>query len=406
MKDWNVSLTDIENAYGTLQKILEPTPLLKSYPLSAMYGCDVFLKLETFQPIGSFKIRGAAYKILNLTAEEKKKGVIAASAGNHAQGVAWGCKQSGVNACIVMPKTAPLTKVMNTIQLGAKVIQEGDNYDEAFAHALEIEKKENRVFIHPYEDQKIISGQGTIGLEILEQLPEVDAIFGSIGGGGMMAGIGIVMKAKAPHVKVIGCQAQGAQPMAQSFLHGKPMALENIKTFADGIAVKKATPKMFEILRPLLHKVETADDDAIFYALLKLIEKAKIISEGAGALPLAVLSQTHEHYRGKKVVLMVSGGNIDVNILGRIIDKGLIHSGRRLRVEVLIPDRPGSLSYLASVVGNEGANILESQHDRNQSTIKIDQTSVTLTLETRGQEHSDQIIQTLKKIFGFARLIQ
>lgn len=397
MKSFKLTLAEIERARQELSNFLPPSPLLLNSWLSESLGCQVYLKLENMQPIGSFKIRGATYKISTLSASERRRGVIAASAGNHAQGVAWGSQKLGVKALIVMPKGAPLMKIQNTRALGAEVVLEGETYDEAYAAAVRIARKTGKVFVHAFEDPRVIAGQGTIALEILDQLPGVDAVIGSVGGGGMMAGIGMALGELRPQVEIIGCQAAGAPAMCRSIRKGKIAAVDRVETFADGIAVRKASARMFGFLAKGLDACFEADDESIAAAVLMLLEKGKIITEGAGALPLAVLSRHRKRFKGRKVVLVVSGGNIDVNVLSRIIDRGLIRAGRRVRVNVLLSDRPGSLARLTELIAREGANILQAIHDRSEPSTTIDQTDVALTLETRGPEHSQSLIQALRE---------
>lgn len=394
---FDVSLADIQTAKTELAKYLQPSPLLLNTWLSEELGCELYLKLENMQPIGSFKIRGATYKISRLSPAERKRGVIAASAGNHAQGVAWGARKLGTSALIVMPRTAPLVKVQNTRALGAEIVLEGDNYQEAYDIALQLAKKSGRVFVHAFEDTAVISGQGTVGLEILEQLPDPDFIVSSIGGGGLMSGVSTVVKALRPQTRLVGCQATGAPAMVRSLLQGKAVTLDSVDTFADGIAVSRASEPMRRLLASRLDEVLEADDEAMATAVLTLLEKAKIIVEGSGALPLAVLEQMRRRIRGKKVVVIISGGNIDVNVLSRIIDRGLIRAGRRVRVNVLMSDRPGSLARLTDLIAKQGANIIQAIHDRNEPSTKIDQTEVALTLETKGPEHSEALIQALRE---------
>ncbi len=392
-----IRLTEIQKAKRELEKYLHPSPLLFNSWISEAMGCEVYLKLENMQPIGSFKIRGATYKISRLSSIQKRKGVIAASAGNHAQGVAWGARQLGVNALIVMPTCAPIVKLQNTKALGAEVVLRGGNYDESYDHARKIAEKTKRVFVHAFEDELVVAGQGTVGLEILEQLPDVDFVLSSVGGGGLIAGVSTVFKALKPQAQVIGCQALGAPSMIQSIQNGKAVTLESSNTFADGIAVMHASEKMRKILALTVDDWVEVDEDAIAASVLMLMEKAKVIAEGAGAVPLAALESLKERIQGKKVVLIVSGGNIDVNLLARIIDLGLIRAGRRLRVNVLLADRPGSLAGLTQLIAKQGANILQAIHDRSEPFTKMNQTDVALTLETRGPEHSAAVIKALKE---------
>lgn len=394
-----VTLADIQEARKTLSALLPPTPLLYNPWLSDLYGCEVYLKLEIMQPIGSFKIRGATYKISKLSAEERARGVIAASAGNHAQGVAWGSKRLGVHPVIVMPKNAALMKVHNTRALGAEVRLEGMGYDDAYQVAQKIQAESGRTFVHPYEDPHVIAGQGTVALELLEQCPEVDVVIGSIGGGGLMAGVGTALRALKPQVEIVGCQASGAHSMIDSLRKGSAQTSLSVHTFADGIAVKRASPVMLELLKACVDVPVEADDPAIAQAVLTLMEKAKVVVEGSGALPLAVLDQQKARMHGKKVVLLVSGGNIDVNVLSRIIDVGLIRSGRRIRIHLVVRDRPGSLKRMTEIVSSTGANILQAIHDRNEPSTSLDEVDVNLVLETRTPEHGQEVVEALRKEF-------
>jgi threonine dehydratase len=393
----NLTLASIEAAARVLEPILPATPLVRNEWFSKEYDCDVYLKLETAQPIGSFKIRGATYKISTLDADSLKRGVIAASAGNHAQGVAWGARYFKTNALIVMPETAPLTKIQSTRALGAEVHLEGENYDESYQAAQAIVKKTGRVYLHAFNDPAIMAGQGTVALEILAQCPDVDFVVASIGGGGMMAGLGTVMRAKAPKAKVIGCQADQAPSMAQSLEKHQLTQGQFLGSFADGISVKAANPEVFQILDPLVDYVYTSSEEEIAMNVLQMMEKAKLVVEGSGALVLGALDRYREMIRGKKVVLVVSGGNIDVNLLSRIIDRGLIRMGRKIHLKVQISDRPGSLSKLTALIGSLKANILQATHDRSDVTIKLDETEVGLILETRGPEHSAEVIAALEQ---------
>ena len=391
-----VTAENVENAYTLLEKILSPTPLIKNEWLSQHYGCEVFLKLETAQPIGSFKIRGASHRISKLTDAEKKNGVIAASAGNHAQGVAWGAKRFNTNALIVMPETAPLTKVLNTQALGATVHLEGENYDESFAIAKKIAAETGRTYIHAFHDPHVIAGQGTVAIEILNQCPDVDFVVSSIGGGGLIAGMGLIFRKHAPKVKLIGCQATNCPSMVVSLQNHKITETESLATFADGIAVRKANPDLFTILENVVDETFESDDEEIAMNVLRFMEKAKIVVEGSGAIVLGALDRYPDQMQGKKVVLVISGGNIDVNLLSRIIDRGLMRSGRRIHLSVTISDRPGSLSKLTSLIASLKANILQAVHDRSEMSIRLDETDVELMLETRGPDHSAEVITALQ----------
>ena len=396
-RKFDVTFEDIQKARTFLGKHLSPSPLLHNTWLSESFHCDIFLKLENMQPIGSFKIRGASYRISQLSAEERSRGVIAASAGNHAQGVAWGSRLLGVSAKIVMPKSAPLMKIQNTQALGAEVILAGDNYDEAFAHAKTVAAEEGRIYIPAFEDPSVIAGQGVTALEILEQLPDTDFVVSSMGGGGLMAGVAIAFERLRPESKIVGVQATGAPSLVRSIRSGNVESILPVNTFADGIAVGTASETMRDLLTNRLHRLLEVDDESTAAAVLTLLEKAKTVAEGSGAIALAALDQIRDEIRGKKVVVIISGGNIDVNLLSRIIDRGMIRKGRRLRMNVVISDRPGSLARLTQLLAAEGANILQAIHDRDEPAALIDQTEVALTLETRGPEHSQRIIKALEK---------
>ena len=394
---FKVSLQDIKNARKELQRVLPSTPLLLNTWLSEAFGCEIYLKLENMQPIGSFKIRGATYKVSQLSPAQKRKGVITASAGNHAQGVAWGSHLHGVSSVIVMPKGAPLVKIQNTKALGAEVVLRGMNYDEAYEYAREMAKKTGRVFIPAYEDEKVIAGQGTVALEMLEQEPGLDFVVGSVGGGGLMSGVALAYKALRPETRIVACQSLKAPSMIRSIQEGQSVVLETADTFADGIALARASEKMRKILSSLVDEWVGVSDEAIASAIVTLLEKAKTVTEGAGAISLAALEPLLGKIRGKKVGVIISGGNIDVNLLGRIIDTGLVRAGRRVRLQVLISDRPGSLARLTELIAEEGANILQVIHDRDNPKTQIDQTAVDLTFETRGPEHSARLLEVLRK---------
>ncbi len=401
----SVGLGQIHAASEVLRKLLPPSPLLFNPWMSAEYGCEIYLKLENMQPIGSFKIRGATNKIASLTPAQKKKGVIAASAGNHAQGVAWGAKKLGVKATIVMPRAAPIVKIQNTESLGAEVILDGDSYDEAFRVAEKLAKKTGKVLIHAFDDTAVIAGQGTVGLELVEQMSEIDAIVCSVGGGGLLAGISVVMGELRPKTKIYGAQAKGAHAMLLSLRAGHPVTMAKVDTFADGIAVGATRKTTFDILKKTVDRMLEADDETIAAAILTLAEKAKVVSEGAAAVSVAVLDQIRKEIKGKKVVIIVCGGNIDVNVLNRVIDRGLIRKGRRLRANVLISDRPGSLAKLTATIAQSGANVIQAIHDRSELGATLDRTEVALTLETRGPEHSKEVIRALREEVVELRLL-
>lgn len=397
MNKIDVSLADVENARDVLSNYIEPTPLIKNRWLSEKYGCEVYLKLENTHPIGAFKIRGATYKISRLSAAQRKAGVVTASAGNHAQGVAWGCQAFKTKATIFMPVMAPLTKVENTAALGAEIILEGANYDAAHAAARAYEKKHKSTFVHPYEDADVIAGQGTAALEILNDLPDVDYVIGSMGGGGLMSGIGLVMKALAPDVKLFGVQAAGSRSLVESIRRKRVYSTGVAETFADGIKVIQPSAPMVNILKRVIDKTAVATDEEIASAVLLLMEKAKIVAEGAGALPLAVLERSASQFRNKKVVLVITGGNIDVNMISKIIDRGLMQSGRRVRLNVFVDDRPGTLNRLTQIIAAQGANVIQAIHDHGTPTRHLKEINIEFTLETRGPKYSRELIRALRE---------
>lgn len=404
-----VDFGQLKKAYQKLSPMIGPTPLVYNEWLSQQYQCQVFLKLENMLPIGSFKMRGATYKISQLTAAEKKLGVLAVSAGNHAQGVAWAAQKFKIKATIIMPEGSPLTKIRNTESLGATVILKGKNIEECFEVAQEMMKKKKMIFVHPFHDPYVIAGQGTVAFELLEQLPEVDYVFSSIGGGGLVSGMGQVLKAKKTKAKVIAGQASGCSAMAQSLAAGKIITTNKAETFADGIRVKNVNEDMFKSLKSVVDSSHLVDDEKMAWAILQLMEKARVIAEGAGALPLALFDQLFQQnpkkFKGKKIVLVVCGGNIDVNLLERIIDRGLIESHRKIRISIPISDRPGVLHQLTKIIKDVGANILEVVHDRTSNETGITGTNVFFTLETKGEVHMKQLLEEMRKDFPLAKVI-
>lgn len=404
-----LEMSQFKKAYQTLKTIIEPTPLVFNEWLSKQYDCQVYLKLENMLPIGSFKMRGATNKIASLTAAEKKQGVLAVSAGNHAQGVAWAAHRFKVNATIIMPEGSPLTKIRNTESLGATVILKGHNIEECFVVAQEMMKKKKMIFVHPFHDPLVIAGQGTVAFEIINQLPDADYLFSSIGGGGLVSGMGQVFKGHKSKTKVIAGQASGCSNMVKSLQAGKIQTSEKADTFADGIRVKNVNKDMFESLGKVVDATYTVDDEKMAWAILQLMEKARVIAEGAGALPLALFDQLHKKdpkkFKNKKIVLVICGGNIDVNLLERIIDRGLIESHRKVRISIRISDRPGVLHQLTKIIKDVGANILQVVHDRDASEAGITATNVVFTLETKGDAHMKELLKEMRKEFPLATVI-
>jgi threonine dehydratase len=366
--------------------------------MSRRTGAVTFFKLENLQMTGSFKERGALNKILQLDADARRRGVIAASAGNHAQAVAYHAACEGISSTIVMPRRTPLIKVANTRQHGAEVILHGNDFDEAYAHALEIERERGLVSIHPFDDEDVIAGQGTIALELLEQEPDLQVVLVPIGGGGLIAGIAIAIKALKRRVKVIGVEAAACAAMKQSLEAGARVTVASGTTIADGIAVKKPGALTLDYVKRFVDDVVTVDEEEIANAVLLLLEQEKTVTEGAGAVALAALYNRRVRVaRGKRTVMIVSGGNIDVNILSRIIERGLAKDGRLVRLDVELPDEPGSLAALLAEVGRQSANVIEVHHERTFSDLGLARVRVELTLETRGMEHARQLEAALRE---------
>lgn len=373
------------------------TPLSRSASLSALAGGDVRLKLENLQLTGSFKARGALNKLLLLTDVERKRGVIAASAGNHAQGVAVHAARLGIAATIVMPVGTPLIKVTRTQNYGATVILHGESYDDAFARASELAAAEGYVYVHAYDDDLVMAGQGTIGLEILEDFADVDIVVVPIGGGGLIGGIGVAIKAQRPQTRIIGVEASVLPSMREALKLGKPVQLPAARTLAEGIAVRQVGQKNVDTCLAVVDDIVTVEDDEIARAILFLLESEKTVSEGAGAAGVAALLGKKIDVGDKKVAVLVCGGNIDVNVLSRIIERGLVESGRLTRLSVLVPDRPGSLADALAEVAATRANVMEVHHQRAFLAGSLGQVRVDLVVETRGPEHVQDLLAALRR---------
>ncbi|MDI3480671.1 MAG: threonine dehydratase [Tepidanaerobacteraceae bacterium] len=393
----DVSLEDIKEAKGILTNVAYKTGIVHNSTLSEMSGNSVYLKMENLQKTGSFKLRGAFNKIAHLTDEEKKHGVIASSAGNHAQGVAMAATAYGIKSTIVMPKHAPLAKVSATKSYGATVVLHGSVYDEAYGEAKRLQKETGATFVHPFDDPYVIAGQGTIGLEILDDLPDVDAIAVPIGGGGLISGIAISAKSLKPGIKIIGVQAKNMPSMAESIAQHRINTIDGMPTIADGIAVKTPGELTFGIIQKYVDDIITVEEDEIAGAILLLLERAKVVAEGAGAVPVAAILNRMEGFKGKKIVAVISGGNIDVNMLSRIIDRGLVKDGRKIFIDTLIPDRPGTLWRLLNIIAETGANVLSVTHNRSTKDVAIGYAKVELELETVDEQHVEAIKNVLAK---------
>ncbi len=352
---------------------------------------QVYLKPENLQHTGAFKLRGAYYKISQLTPEEKAKGVIACSAGNHAQGVALAATAEGIKSLICLPAGAPLSKIEATKRLGAEVCLVNGVYDDAYQKALELRDSCGYTMIHPFDDPKVIAGQGTIALEILEEMPDVEAIIVPVGGGGLISGIAFTIKSLKPEVKVYGVQAQGAPSMVQSLHEGKREHLPNVATIADGIAVKEPGELTFDLCSRYVDEIVTVTEDEIAAAILALIEQQKLVAEGAGAVSVAAAMFNKVPVKGKKTVCIVSGGNIDVTILNRVITRGLVKSGRNCTLKLDLSDKPGQLSGVCRVLGDNGANIISVVHERNTDRASINGCLIRVEVETRNHEHIAQV---------------
>ena len=397
MKDMEtVSLGMILEARERLKKAVRSTDLVPSQILAIPGRREVFLKTECLQYTGSFKLRGAYNRISMLTPEERERGVIASSAGNHAQGVALAAAKFGAKATIVMPAGAPLAKVAATRSYGAEVVLHGAVYDDAYAEACRIQQETGAVFVHPFNDPYVIAGQGSIGLEIMDANPDIDTVVVPIGGGGMASGIAAAIKLLHPEVKVIGVQAAGAPSMLESHRAGKIVTLKSAATIADGIAVKTPGELTFAMCEKYLDEIVTVDEDEIAGAILMLLEKCKIVAEGAGATSVAAVLYEKFDTSGK-VACVVSGGNIDVTTLQRILDQGLMKSGRMARIHTVIQDRPGHLARLLAVISESGANVVSIQHDRTSSGSGIGMALLDLLLETNDFEHLNRVHELMKE---------
>jgi threonine dehydratase len=393
-----LTLKDIKDAQEKIRNYLKPSPLFKTEIFNHQLPpeTNLYLKMESLNKTGSFKERGACYKLLSLTEDEKKKGVIAASAGNHAQGVAYFAGKLGINATIVMPETTPLIKVSSTKKYGANVVLKGIAFDEAFAEATRLQKEKELVFIHPFNDQKIMAGQGTIGLEILEQNPYIDTVVVPIGGGGLISGVSCAIKSVNPNIKIVGVEPENIPSMKTGIENKSPILVSPNSTLADGLNVRIVGEETFKVAQKYVDEFVTVSEDEIANAILVLLERGKFVCEGAGATGVAAILSGKIKNLGKNVAVIISGGNIDVTMISKIIENGLISSGRLVRLILEVPDSPGNLGKITTIIGNLGANILELNHNRIfKKNLKY--SDVIITLETKGSEHINKIIENLTK---------
>ncbi|MFC7211854.1 threonine ammonia-lyase [Natronoarchaeum sp. GCM10025321] len=393
-----IDADDVLAARDRVRETSRHTPLEYSHTFSEMTGADVHLKLETFQRTGAFKIRGATNRIATLSDAEREAGVVTASAGNHAQGVALAASRAGVDSKIVMPEHAPISKVKATRNYGAEVVLQGVDYSEAAEHAHEIEAEEGRTYVHAFDDPMIMAGQGTIGLEIVDDLPEVETVIVPIGGGGLISGIATALKGYDSDIRVIGVQAEGAASVAQSLQKGEIYERESVDTIADGIATRRVGDRTFDVIEERVDEVVTVDDSEIAVALTYLLERSKTLVEGAGAVTLAaLLNERFEFEEDETIVPCLCGGNIDLNTLTTVIMRGLVETGRYVRLRTVLKDRPGALDDLIDVIAAQQANIYAIQHDRTSRDIGMNAAEVELDLETRGEEHVATLIAGMEE---------
>ena len=388
-----LTLDKIYQASYALKTVIRRTDLIPAPNINKT--CSIFLKPENLQVTGSFKVRGACFKIAQLTEEERQRGVVACSAGNHAQGVALAATSHGISSLICLPDNAPISKIEATKRYGADVCLVEGVYDDAYRRALELRDEKGYTFIHPFDDEDVIAGQGTIGLEILDQLPDMDAVIVPVGGGGLISGVAYAIKHLAPHIKVYGVQANGAPSMLDSISHGKIERLPSVRTIADGIAVKEPGLHTFDLCQKYVDEIVSVSDDEISTAILTLIEQHKLIAEGAGAVSVAADMFNKVPVKGKKVVCLVSGGNIDVTILSRVIGRGLQTSGRSCSLKIELVDKPGQLLQVSKIIAGLGANVVSVYHERVSHTADINGCYLHIEMETRDQRQINEIRQAL-----------
>ncbi|HVN19199.1 MAG TPA: threonine ammonia-lyase [Dongiaceae bacterium] len=390
-----IQLSDIHSALNRIRADIRVSPCTHSETFSALTQNSIFLKLDNQQRTGAFKERGALNKLLTLSNDERERGVIAASAGNHAQGVSYHAGRHGVRAHIVMPLPTPLTKVSATRGYGADVVLYGANYDEAYGKAVELSEEDRLTLIHAFDDDAVIAGQGTLGLEILAQSPDVEAIVSPIGGGGLIGGIACAVKETNPKVKIYGVQPARLPSMKAAVAQGKPVTLESAKTIADGIAVRRAGDRTLPLVQKYVDDIVTVEEEEIANAILLLLEREKTLAEGAGAAAIAAVLNRKLPLQGKRVAVLVCGGNIDVTLLARIIERGLVKDGRLVRLRVHLPDYPGALHNLTGILANHRANIVETAYDRAYHGVNLGDTAIDITMETRGPEHISELLTAL-----------
>jgi threonine dehydratase len=393
-----LDLKSIKKASQRVRGVAHRTPFAYAPMLSEMSGYEVYLKKENLQRTGAFKLRGAFNKIATLIEDGKNGGVVAASAGNHAQGVAFSAKHFGIEATIVMPDSTPLTKVQGVKEFGANVILHGSNYDEAYGYAIEYSKEKKLDFVHPFTDDEVMSGQGTIALEMLEEQIDLDAVVVPVGGGGLISGIGVAIKGINPRIKVIGIASNGAPAMKNSYDKREAEGTKSVRTIADGIAVRDASPITLNYILKTVDSLELVCEDEIASAILYLLEKQKVLVEGAGAVGVAALIHGKiDLPKGSKIGIVLSGGNIDVTMLSLIIEKGLVKSSRKLKLSVVLVDKPGALMHFTELLREVGANIVQIGYDRTSVDLKFGDAVVSVALETKGVEHQNEVREILNR---------
>lgn len=391
-----ISYEDIVKALEKMKGIVHVTPLDYSRTFSNYAQNDIYLKLENLQKTGSFKVRGSYNKMISLSKDELQKGVVAASAGNHAQGVAYASAMLNIPCTIVMPIGAPLSKVQATKEYGANVELQGNSFDDALSYALDLKARTGATFVHAFDDETVIIGQGTVGLELIEQLPDVDAIVCPIGGGGLIAGIATAVKEKHPHIKIYGVEAGACPSMAISFVEGRPVTVEADPTMADGIAVKKPGQIPFELAQKYVDEIFTVNELEIARTMLMLLERNKLLVEGSGAVALAALLYQRVPIKNKKVVCLISGGNVDVSFISRIIERGMVEAGRFMRFSTILKDQPGNLEKILGVVTARRGNVLDISLSHIGDKIYPSYAQLSLSVETRDQKHIEEIMEALK----------
>lgn len=392
-----ITINDIKEAQKNIEGVALKTPLTKAPILSEIFRSEIYFKKENLQLTGAFKLRGAFNRISKLSQEKKEKGVVAASAGNHAQGLAYSANYFGIEATIFMPEATPLTKVSGVKAFGANVVLHGENFDEAYEAATKFAQENNKEFIHPFADNDVIAGQGTTSLEILEKIPDLKQLIVPIGGGGLIAGMAIAAKAINPDIKVIGVVASGAPAMKESYRSQMPIDSNSVRTIADGIAVRDVTPKLLDIIIDYVDDIVEVSDNEIANAILFLLEKHKLVVEGAGAVATAAIMHEKVEIEDSKVCAVISGGNIDVTMLAQIIEKGLVKSNRKMNLIVTLMDKPGALMKLTEIFKECSANIVQIDYDRNSVKLEFGEAHVTIALETKGEEHQKLIREKLKQ---------